>query len=220
MRFPLTSILLCIIVCVKTASFAQTSAPSASQTLFEALHNCREDDVARLLNVSNVNAPLSDGLQPLHKATNCSVSMVRLLIEKGADINAKNNDEETPLHRAVWQSNLDVIRLLIEKGATVNAKGNGGRIPLHEAAFKGNPEVVRLLIEKGATVNAKDSEGKTPLYWAATAINGIPDIIRLLIEKGADVNAKNNNGITPLYVAKVNKHIAVADYLRSKGGTE
>ncbi len=58
--------------------------------------------------------------------------IVKLLVEKGADVNAKDNDGQTVLHRAAYERNLDVVKWLVEeKGADVNAKDNNGKTPVN-----------------------------------------------------------------------------------------
>jgi len=57
--------------------------------------------------------------------------VVKLLIAKGADVNAKAKDGERPLHWAAFADHKDVVELMITKGADVNAKGNDGWTPLH-----------------------------------------------------------------------------------------
>ena len=69
---------------------------------------------------------------------NSNADVVKVLIEKGADVNALNNDKSTPLHWAASNnSNADVVKVLIEKGADVNALNNDKSTPLHQAAFTG-----------------------------------------------------------------------------------
>ena len=110
---------------------------------------------------------------------------VRCLLLRGADVNAKNKQGQTPLHRA---RRADVAKLLIARRADVHAKDFRGMTPLHWAAFYGHTEVARLLIDRGADVNAKNKYGKTPLHGAAE--NGHTEVARLLIDRGADVNAE------------------------------
>lgn len=110
-----------------------------------------------------------DGFTPLHLA--CAANhpeAVRLLIEKGADINApaRNEHQERPLHRAVASGNPDLVLLLLEKGADINAPQSEGLTPLHEAARQGNEAIIKLLLEHMADINAMTREGKTPMEMA------------------------------------------------------
>lgn len=125
---------------------------------------------------------------------------VEALIAKGADVNAKDENDRTPLSWAAYYDKREVVELLISKGADVNAKDNVGMTPLHEAIRRGKKEFALFLISKGADVNAKALWGKTPLHFAAS--EGHKDIIETLISKGADVYAKSEGGTTPLYFAE------------------
>jgi hypothetical protein len=73
------------------------------------------------------------------------VEEVRELLEKGADVNAKNNDGWTPLHDAAGHDHVDFARLLVENGADVNAKNNDGKTPIDIAREKGHNDIVKLL---------------------------------------------------------------------------
>jgi len=109
---------------------------------------------------------------------------VKRLLEKGADVNAKDKDGWTPFSRAANDGHKEVAELLIAKGADMNTKDNWGETPLYQAVENGHKEVVELSIAKGADVNAKCDDGATLLHMAA--IKGNKDIIELLIAKGAD----------------------------------
>lgn len=99
---------------------------------------------------------------PLHWALkNGQVYASKLLIDNGADVNAKNNDGHTPLHYACVFGHVDAAKLLIHNEANVNAKDNDGYTPLHCACENGHVDVAKLLIEKGADVNAKNNDGNT-----------------------------------------------------------
>jgi ankyrin repeat protein len=78
--------------------------------------------------------------------------MVELLIDKGADVNARDESGWTPLHYAAFNGHKDVAELLIAKGADVNAKdaGAGGLTPLDYAKGMNYKDVADLLKKHGA----------------------------------------------------------------------
>jgi hypothetical protein len=145
---------------------------------------------------------------------------VGLLLEKGADIDAKVSKRkvalsgETALYGAAERGHEAVVRLLLEKGADVAMKNNG-RTALHGAANRGRETVIRLLLEKGADIAAKDNNGETALHSAAS--HGHETVVRLLLEKGAGVAAKDNYDWTALHEAANSGHETVVQLLLEKG---
>ena len=112
--------------------------------------------------------------------------MAGLLINKGADVNKKNNEGETALMKVVAsfdKTNVSSITLLIEHGADVNAVNNKDETALIVAAERGNTEMVKVLLEKGSTVSPKDKEGKSAWMYAAEGGNGA--VMNLLEKAGA-----------------------------------
>ncbi len=153
-------------------------------------------------------------------------TLVKELIEKGADLQAKNNYGWTVLHYAAENGHLDTVKWLVEKGADVNAKTDGGSTVLSltsntevkqwlrehgainnddmlTAAENGNWTLVKKLIEQGADLQAKNNNGWTVLHYAAW--NGHLDTVKWLVEKGADLQAKDNHGWTALSVTSSNE---------------
>ena len=137
------------------------------------------------------------------------------LVEKGADVNAKDKDGWTPLHYAASNGYLDVVKFLVENGADVDAEDKDSQTPLHVAAFFGHLDVVKFLVKNGAYVNAMDNDGQTPLHVAAS--NGHLDVVKFLVKNGADVNAKDKDGQTPLHKAAYFGHLSVAKFLVEHG---
>ena len=111
---------------------------------------------------------------------------IKRLIEKGADVNAQNNNGWTALMLASAWGYIDIVTLLIEEGAYVNARTKHGNTALMYASQEGHPEVAELLIEKGADINVQEDYGWTALMFASD--RGQIEVTKLLIEKGADVN--------------------------------
>ena len=149
-----------------------------------------------------------------------NIEAVKQAIDDGADLNAKDNVNMTPLHWAANGGHKEIVELLITNGANVNARTPrmvGWHTPLHDAAAAGHKEVAELLIAEGADVNAKDSTfGRTLLHIAAR--EGHKEIVELLLAKGVDVNPKDKEGKTPLDAAIYGKNPQTADLLRKHGG--
>jgi ankyrin repeat protein len=128
-----------------------------------------------------------------------NIEVVTLLLDRGADVNAKDEDGNTPLIVALSNpqtNDLNVIKLLLDRGADINAKNNDGRTALTYAMDEDIP-VIRLLLDRGADVNAKDKDGDTPLMRSA-GYNGNCTAVKLLLERGAEINATNKEGKTAL----------------------
>lgn len=140
------------------------------------------------------------------------MEIARALIRKGADVNATQAGDWTPLHYAAGDGHPQMVRLLLEHGAKVNARTDMGATALHMAAGMNYREIVSLLIAKGADVNAKDAAGYPPLHKAAEG--DCVDATKLLIQKGADMSAKDKQGETSLSLAEREGHTAVAALLR------
>ncbi len=138
------------------------------------------------------------------------VKNVRLLLDSGADIEARDEAGDTPLMRAASYGQTETFKFLLERGAKVNVRDKGGMTPLIAAAcscaiatMNSTYDIMKILLEKGANVNARTRDGETALMMAA----GSPDAaasVKLLLGKGADPMAKDNQGKTAMTFAKDN----------------
>jgi ankyrin repeat protein len=94
-------------------------------------------------------------------------TVVWLLLDKGADVNASAKDDgKTPFFRAVSKGHDAVARLLLERGANPEARDRVGQTPLHEAAKNGHAGIIALLLAHDVYAWGKDNRGLTPLDLA------------------------------------------------------
>jgi uncharacterized protein len=156
--------------------------------IFEASAVGRAERVAEILNARPelVNEYADDGFTPLGLASFfCRGTVARLLIERGADVNAASNNTQrvAPLHSAVSRRQTMIAEALLLQGANASARQQAGVTPLHQAAHNGHAEMVKLLLAHGADVHARMDDGRTPLSMALET--GNEETIALLREQGA-----------------------------------
>ena len=179
----------------------------------------------------------SQGPDPMLRHTSYSnphllADIVRLLLEHGADVNARvehadddsdddSDDDDSDDDDDNYEDDYD----------NVNSDDDEGLTPLHfAAADHGRVEVARVLLEHGANVDAEDKKGRTPLHEAADYrrvnvdygrvkgyVGGKVEIIRVLLEHGANVGAQDNEGRTPLHVAAKYAKVEVVRLLLEHG---
>lgn len=147
---------------------------------------------------------------PLHYAADQGdLEVVKELIRKEAEVNAKTGDKITPLHYAVAAGHLDVVKCLFEalenRDEEKNPKDKNDFTPLHIAVTNGNEALTRFLIEKiPNAAKAVAFDGNTPLHFAVAL--GNTRIVDALLDSSAidkiTLMKKNSGGKIPLDVAK------------------
>lgn len=120
---------------------------------------------------------------------------VRMLLEKGANVNAKGGIFGCALQGAAFGGFDDIVRLLLQWGADINEEGGGYGYALHAAAIAGHETTVALLLERGAAIDACRGDYGYALEAAARGYHPIVVenqivVVKLLLEWGADVNAQ------------------------------
>ena len=216
--------------------FESPAAPRATPLHYAAF--CGLHDIATFLIVEHsqdVNARGFDAEEsPLHVSSRQGhVEVARVLLEHGADTEARDNDDFSPLEQAAYEGHIELVQILLEHGADANAQDKERCTPLYwvseagllsvaqvllshgadvKARCKNNEtplhrseeEVARLLLKHGADPNALDIKNRTPLHRVSEL--GCVGAARVLLEHGVDPNARNANNGTPLHLASSSEY--------------
>lgn len=151
---------------------------------------------------AKVDPPGKRGAPLFSAVKNNNFWTVKALIEYKANVNAVDDMQETPLHKACVKSgDYEIVKLLVDAKANLNAKNSKGLTPLSVAVLKGryyiDTRMITPLLDAGAEVNAVNNHQQTALHLAVWD----PDALQLLLQHKADVNAADENGTTPLMAA-------------------
>jgi len=141
-----------------------------------------------------------------------NIDLVKELLDKGANIEVKNEKGQTPLFIATrysgTESSNEIVKLLLDRGANIEAKTYNENTPLAMSVIntrsESNIETVKLLLKYGADINSKNNKTElTPLMLAVSESNADSDLetVKILLDYGADINAKSIDGWTPLLLA-------------------
>ena len=143
-----------------------------------------------------------------------NVNHARWLIERGADVNGRDEDGDLILMAAVRFLNTDMVRLLEKHGAKTD---DTTRFMI--AAFLNRADVVQTMLQNGTNPNIKDRDGDTALSCAAQ--QGNVETVKVLLQHGTNPKIINQNGMTVLDWAmqcqNLQKQKEVIALLKAKG---
>lgn len=168
-----------------------------------AIHVARDPaTLVLLINAgADIDAPSETrGTTPLHAASASGiVAMVKVLLDRGADVNPVDANEETALMAAVKNRAVAIVRELIAAGADIERRNKYGSTALLLATQESSRsclQIAETLIKAGANVNVVRRDGMTALRYACW--KGDRSIVSMLICAGADVNYASEAGDTAL----------------------
>ncbi|KAM9293509.1 ankyrin repeat domain-containing protein 26 isoform 2-T2 [Morus bassanus] len=193
----------------------QPPSGSASQPCPAGAYELRQKDLGKLHRgaASGDLAQVRQGLKkygidgrdkaertPLHLAcANGHVDVVTYLVENKCKLNLFDNDNRSPLMKAVQCQQEKCVGILLEHGADPNLADADGNTALHLAVISLNTSVAGLLLEHNANIDAQNKEGYTPLILAVSEHH--EEMVEFLLKKGADVHARDQCERTPLMTA-------------------
>jgi ankyrin repeat protein len=208
--------------------------PGSTTDIFELVKG--SERTFALLHCDDIEGPFDT---PLLKAAEAGDSAaVKILLDKGANVNVVDDTGRTPLTFAAEKGSAEIVKMLLAGHANVNAATETGVTSLIYAASEGHADVVTMLLAAKARVNATTDSGHTALTFAAW--NGHADVARLLLTSGANANAAASkrvaaggmtfspgfsasanttviNGVTALMFASEGGHPDVAKLLLTSG---
>ena len=138
------------------------------------------------------------------------LDVVKLLIERNADVESRTSTGSTPLRVAAYEGHIDIVRCLVERGADVNARNDYESTPLMATCYHGHFSVVTYLIDKGGIIDQQFKDGSTALHYAVQW--GHFEIVSELLALGAS-QLPNNQGLTPLLYACNQCSIDMVEYI-------
>ncbi|XP_071550191.1 uncharacterized protein Arms isoform X4 [Panulirus ornatus] len=137
------------------------------------------------------------------------------LILHGADVNAEDNDQWSPVITAAKEGHGETLATLLDHGANIHHKDMGGWTALMWACYKGHTALAKVLLARGADPNTQGQHHMTSLVWAAG--RGHTEIVHDLLEHGAKVNIGDKFGTTPLIWACRKGYYEIAEALLQHG---
>uniref|UniRef100_A0A5S6QKX3 Poly [ADP-ribose] polymerase n=1 Tax=Trichuris muris TaxID=70415 RepID=A0A5S6QKX3_TRIMR len=157
--------------------------------ILEAAKRGEVDKLRKLVTADNVNCHDVKGRNstPLHLAAGYNnYEAAEFLIEKGADVNAKDRGGLIPLHNAASYGHFEIGQLLVQHGAQANAQDLWGFTPLHEASQKGRFQLVTFLLSHGADPTIRNHDNQIPLDLATA------EDVRILLQDAMPASYRLN----------------------------
>ncbi len=208
--------------------------PSASEAVYEAIKGNDIQAVTAYLNdmgdpdIVVDNTP-GTWAMPLHlAAVDGRVEIARLLLDSGANPNAKCSLGKTPLYYTIFttpkEGRLECAKLLLERGADAQLTNKAGTSILHSACMHRDAtglQIAMLLIEHGADVRMQDSFGNTPLHCLASCRapsvrSRCLEVAKMLLDHGASIDAKNKTGQRAVDLARSSEFTTMVDLLKEE----
>ncbi|XP_067950384.1 E3 ubiquitin-protein ligase MIB2-like [Watersipora subatra] len=176
-----------------------------------------EFNMRRLLILSHVKIGDEPDTALHYSAYSNQPDILKLLLERGSNVNAVNEGGCSTLHVAVNNQHLDCVKVLIEHDCDVNIQDTYGDTPLHDAIGKESTEIVRLLMgHADVDFSLKNKRGFNALHHAALKGNCFA-VEKTLFRAPKMVDVPKDDGFSSLHIASLNGHCSVVQALLKQG---
>lgn len=202
--------------------------PNANKELFTAIREKQVEEVQKILKRSKINLDPPSRANQVNKplayaAAYGNLDIVKLLLQKGADINGQVAYGDVPIIKAMEHGHTDIVEYLITNGADVNIPNAFGVSPFIGFCGMGELRLARISLSHGADIHSafelKTGESKGKKNWTplqSGVVYGQLEIVKLLLVSGADPYVKDFEGKNCFELAKNKGQDAVLNYLMDK----
>jgi len=144
-----------------------------------------------------------------------TLDVAKLLLDRGAAVDAKDKSGLTPLALAALLNKLELVEMLLDHGAAIDATDSRGETALYKASLRNHSAVVAALAARGAQIDLRNSDGISAFFKAASSLK--TDIMDILTDCGGDTDSRDSNGCTALARATMAKNIPLITHLLQLG---
>ncbi len=195
--------------------------PNSGTTAVGSLHDAaRKEDTGLIKRLLKSGADIEEAAgenleRPLYLAAlHNNISAVKCLLDRGANIEAKNKSGYTAFTVAAWEGHKSIVECLLDYGANIEARKECDTA-LMKAASAGHKSIINCLLDRGANIEVENEHGNTAL--AVAAWDGHKSIVECLLDHGANMEAKNRYDDTALMKAASKGHKAIIECLLDRG---
>ena len=201
-----------------TVNSSAFDVEAATKALTEAVRN-NDVEAARkaIADGADMEVEVARGMTPVVAATKAeNAELAIALIKAGADVNAKDDIEDSAFLYAGAEGYNEILKATIAAGAQVDSVNRYGGTALIPASEHGHVETIKILIDAGVPLDHINNPGWTAIHEAIVLNNGGPrqvEAIRLLLEAGADPSIPDSNGTSPRDLASQRGFTDIVDLL-------
>lgn len=180
-----------------------------TQQLLEVI---KTQNIPKLLLLISGNIDISSiNLAIIYDNTYCSLDIIKLLVDKGVDINSKDDIGSTVLHFASRKANMELIRYLLKNSVDINSENSYGLRAISYAIMSGHYYLTEFLILSGSEINFTDEDGCTPLMTSIGMRKDFIEQIDIEIDKNKSIIKKLI--LPPLLETILKNQIHIAELL-------